>query len=186
MKSFSIITSLILAPSLALAAGAGHAEPVFADTIPYWLHFIAYLFLIFLLLRKPLPAAWNGRRLRIEDAVLKGERELAAAKKTLADSKAKVANLQTEVTEIKETIAKETKLEVARILEESKAQAKRVADQAKSSAEAEERTAEREVQNELAAMVIERAREILKNEVNQDSDKKYRDSAVSSVNTLLQ
>ena len=185
MKAIGLIVSLLV-PTLAFAAGGGHGEPSISDTIPYWIHFLVYLAIMTYLLKKPAISGWNSRRKNLEDLVLKGERELAAAQERLETARGKLASLDKEIEEIKDSILSDTKQEVEMILAEAKAQSERVLAQGKSSAEAEERSAEKEVQNELAAQVIERAREIIKSDVNQDSDKKYRDAAVSSVNSLLQ
>lgn len=184
LASLLVLTSTSLAlPALALAA-SGHA-PHISHTIPYWVHFIAYVGIIFFLVRKKAVQGWAERRDSISTLVTRGERELEVARAKLREAETLLAGIDSEVSKISQAISNETENEIRVIQETAKARTQRIAKQAEELLETEQRSAEKSIQKELAESVIEKARGMLSGAEISDSDKARRKGVLSEVRSLV-
>lgn len=182
------LLSSIFGVKLAVAAEGhevAHHESPWASLGSKWVHFLVYIGIMYWLLRKPLAAFWVNRRQTIYDAVNQGKVALSAANQRLSTARSKVSVVDAEATRIQNDLAKETKQESARIIEDAKARAAYILDRAKITAAAEERAAEVAVRRDVADRVIEKARERLSKELTEEADRGLRGAAFKGLKALV-
>lgn len=165
------------------ATGTGHGS--FTDLIPYWINFVLYLVIIYFLTRKLLAKAWAERRQRIIDDISSARQQYSHAESLLADAQAKWGRLSQEETRVRDEVARQGEYERQQMLEAARAKAARTVAQAKEHGDAERRSAERLIREELVADVMSRASRILKETATHDADRDFRASAVSAANRLV-
>lgn len=183
-RIFAVVVALHPAAVFA-AAGHGH-EPSFMDLKWFWVNFLIYVGLIYVLCRKPLAKAWQSRRFTIQAAIAEAQKEAAVAKQALHEAEQKLAALPADTAKLAADIEREAQRESADILLAAKTRAERLAAQAKDLAEAERKATESAIRRELVSLAMKKAQERLQKEITPQSDKAIRDSALGSVQQLIQ
>lgn len=177
-------SACVLVPAATLLASEGHGPPAFEHTFKYWSHFIAFVLLFYILLRKPFAEFWLSRSAQIEDLATEGEKKLAEADIRLTRAKRKLDSLQKEVSALKERATTETEHEYNAILSEATARADMILAQADSTMKSEKLQQELELQNEFANQVITLARKKLTASLTSDEDQALRESVLKGLQNL--
>ena len=190
MKKLFLLTTAALSITLlnvnfAIASSAAGHQTSFADTYKFWPSFAVFLALITYLLKTPLLTFWASRRVEIEEAVSAGERELEQANKLLQESQARLAKLDDEIQTLTENISEDAQRESQKLVQEAIERSKRIANQALSSVEAERKSAEVALRQQLADYVVSQAEKRIRAEMSTDSDAQLRQAAVGEIKTLL-
>lgn len=182
----SLLFSVVLPAVASAAGGAHHGEPTFWDTKYYWVNFLLYVGLLYVLLKKPVSAGWNGRTATIAEAVNRGKLQLEKAEADLREARSRLASVDAEIAKIKSDIRRDTDLEGKQIIEDSRARAVRIVHQGKASAEAEKKALDLQLRRELAEAVLERAEAQIRRDVTAESDRGLRKAALSGMHGLVQ
>ena len=174
----------------AVAAG-GHGEagahaPSIYDLRWFWLNFVLYVGGLWWLLRAKVGAGWITRRESIAKEVADRRGELKAAAEARQIAELKLAAVAQEVTELTTTIQAETKNEKQQIVAEAELRAQRVLRQAEGTLAAELKAGEAAVQQKLADVVMRRAEELVRKNVNLENDRQKRGSVVNGIKALIQ
>lgn len=123
----------------------------------FFVNFGIFMAICSFLAMKYLPEIWKNRRKLIEDAVLKGERELSHAQEVLRKTQNKLDTLDDAKKEIAHTIQKETELDVADIVSKAELDANRILEQAKNSAIMEKNSTFGALKSEVAESIISKS-----------------------------
>ena len=181
-----VFIALVLGAGVAFAAEGHGAEHVGPSLSGKWAHFLAYLVIMYWLLKKPAANFWTSRRLGILESVSKGEIDIQAATKRIDEARLKLSSVEAEISRMKTELTRETEHETAQIIAEAKSRAAQILARAQTTAAAEERAAENAVRREVAEKIIASARERLEKEITDDSDKRLRGAALKGIPALVQ
>lgn len=184
-RILTLLSLLLLVPSVLLASSPGHAPSV-SDTFLFWPNFLLFCGVLFFLLKDPFRLHWEKRRSEIEDAVNAGANEMEAAKRRLDQARETFARLDHEITELRKAIQEEAGKESEHIRAEAHERAQRVGSQAKDSIAGEQKALEVALRKELAQHVIEEAEKLLIQQANEGNDRERRRAAMDGLSGLLQ
>ncbi len=176
---------LILFFPLSAFAASGHETQHISLLIPYWVNFIIFVLVMYFLLRKAFSQSWQKRRDTISRAVHAGEEQLKLAKQRLEEAREQQESLVSQLGKLRETILKEGDMELQRIRRDGDERAEFVKKQAERTLESEKLALEVELRKELAARVMEKASERLKNEISEEEDSYLRSKAVEGLGALV-
>lgn len=185
------LAAVCIAPFVSGGAHAGHEEPqtlfqfIWALKL-YWFNFLAFSTLMFLLMRNPFKRAWVSRRQSLSERISQSFSRLEESRKTLAQAEQRLASAPEERQRIKLEVERMAVDEAQNIIIAAKARSEGILRSARESAKAEKEAAERKVQNEIAAISLQMAKESLQHEITAESDRPYREAAISEVKQLLQ
>jgi F-type H+-transporting ATPase subunit b len=155
------------APTVAFAAGDGDGG---SDLVVRVINVAILLVVLWIAARKPIQGFFAGRR----DEIV-GEVEAAAALRAEAEERysrfqRQLADLDTELDEIRRSAYDRAQTEKQRILEEAGAAAERIRSDARAAVDQELRRARTELRQEASDLSIELAGDLLRNQVS-DSDR---------------
>ena len=185
IKSIFVLSIVSTLPILAFAAEAEHEHNGSAsDLVPYWIHFAAFVVILYFLIKNPITQAVVARREKISDGVNAGRRQLEEAEQKLSHAQKRFAQLAQSIEALKQEIASDTEREAKLLLADAIDRAARIKSNSENSASAEIKAAQLKIRNEVAERAIELAREQLRAKLNLDSDKALRSSALSGVSGL--
>jgi F0F1-type ATP synthase membrane subunit b/b' len=179
-----IQTSIVLAESSSGHGGdasAAHHGPSFTLL---WLNFAIYSVIMYRLLRKPLSDMWHGRRQRIADAVERASAMLSEARSTYDKLAAEEASLENRLETNREELISGAEEESRETLESARERASRLLNQARQLAEAERNRRVEAIRRDFARLVIARAEEIVKSQVNAETDLHIRRAALENESGL--
>lgn len=177
---------LALHPAVVFAQSEHEHEASITDLKWFWVNFLIYIGLLYVLCRKPLAKAWQARRLAIQDSIAEAQKDAAIAQQALLEAQRKLAALPTETAKLATDIEREAQRECTDIFVAAKTRAERLAAQAKDLAEAERKATEAAIRRELVTLALKKAEERLQKEITPQSDKAIRETALSSVQQLIQ
>ncbi len=182
-----VAVATIVGPIAAFAAehGAEHV-PSIGDLKFFWLNFLVYSFGLYFITRNPIKSGWLARRAAIAEAVSAAKRETDAAHAELSAAQTKMQSLSADISKMTADLERETQRESADIVAQAKIRAERITQQSKELAEAERKSTEALIRRELVNAAIDRARERLQKEVNAQTDKPLRETALGAVQQLIQ
>ena len=178
--------------ALAFALGV-FAIPVLAATNPQeqadtttgwiyrWINFLIFVGVLVWVFAKKTPAYFRSRQRAIADAIAESARAREGAERQERAAEQKMAALQSEVADLRARAKEESAAEAQRIRAVAQEEAKRV----EQSAQMEIRAAERAAQNELktiaARLAIERAEELLRDQVDSQAESNLFDGFVAAL-----
>ena len=173
-----------LLPAVAYAAPDGGSYGI-SYTFAYWPNFLVFVFLLYLILKKPFPKFWLERAETIESKVKSGEQQLQLAQEKLSEARTLYASIDQEISKIRENIVIEGEKEAQAIIDEAKQQSKRIMVQAKATLEIEQRGLLEAARLRLSELALERAREKLKQSVSAEMDQNLRKSAFGNIDKIM-
>jgi F-type H+-transporting ATPase subunit b len=177
---------LLLQPAVAIAATATHhAQPKFADVLPFWLNFGVFCVVLFLVARKGVAKSWAARVDMIETAVTAGERKLRDAALALEAVKKQEQALPQEISQMQTKISQDAELESRRLMTEAKERAEQIRSQASKTAAAEKLAAENSIREELSEFVLQEAEKRLLQRVDEELDARLRAGALAGVPAMV-
>jgi len=127
---------------------------------------------LFLLLRKPISQALNGRIKGIKEQLSELEEKKEAAEKKLAEYNERFLKLDKEAEQIVAEYIKQGNEAKARILKEAESAAVKLEEQAKKNIENEFKKAKSKLQEEILEQALVKAEEIIKSKIDtKDQDR---------------
>jgi len=163
--------------------GGEHAAPkgwMATDTYRV-MNFAVLAIGLFLLLRKPVAQALNGRIQDIKDQLSDLETQKQAAEKQLADYNERLARLDQEAKEIMEQYIQQGHEAKARILEAAEASAEKLEEQAKRNIEHEFAQAKEKLHAEIIAKALAEAEKIVTSKITDDDQNRLVDEYLEKV-----
>ena len=187
MKTFIgliLVLLLIVSMGTALASsggeGGGTKGWIATDTYRV-MNFVVLAVLLFLVLRKPIPLALNGRIKAIKDQLEDLESEKAEAEKKLAEYNQKLGEIEKEAEKIVADYIQQGKEAKTRILEEAELAAEKLQSQASRNIEHEFEQAQAKLKSEILEKALQEAEEIIKNKISTDDQDRLVDDYLEKV-----
>jgi F-type H+-transporting ATPase subunit b len=182
------VTAFLLFGGTAVYAsseGGGHEEHgskgwVATDTYRV-MNFAVLAIGLFLVLKKPLSQALNGRIQGIKEQLEDLEAKKKEAEAKLVEYDAKMAALDQEAQALLDEYAKQGEAAKARILEEAEAAAEKLKEQASRNIESEFMQAKAELKAEIVEKALAKAEAIIKEKINSDDQEKLVDEYLEKV-----
>lgn len=129
-----------------------------------------FVALLVYLLKKPLSQTFKAKREVIRAELIKAEEERQRALQKLTETEAKLARLDTEISNIREKAAQEVAAEKSRIAEQAEAEVNKLRTQAESEIKRTVQQAKTDLRRFSAEESIRLAEELIKNKINADAD----------------
>ena len=170
----AIMLLLFLFSGVAAASGGGdNASKGWVATDTYKVMNFAVLAIgLFLLLRKPVSQALNGRIKGIKEQLSELEEKKEAAEKKLAEYNERFLKLDKEAKQIVAEYIKQGNEAKARILKEAESAAVKLEEQAKKNIENEFKKAKSKLHEEILEQALVKAEEIIKSKIDtKDQDR---------------
>lgn len=188
-----------------LFAEAAHSAPAAAGGQSWWQQFLHYwetvfnipgfelwkfinlgvfIIVLYLLLRKPLSAAFKAKREQIRAELIKAQQERDDAMKKLQDIEARLSMLDTEVAGIKEKAAADAEAEKARIAAQTESDIAKMREQAQNEIARAGQQARTELRRFSAEESIRLAEEMLRQQVGTDTDAKLVKAGINNLGGL--
>jgi len=187
MKTFIgliLVLLLIVSMGTALASsggeGGGTKGWIATDTYRV-MNFVVLAGLLFLVLRKPIPLALNGRIKAIKDQLEDLESEKAEAEKKLAEYNQKLGEIEKEAEKIVADYIQQGKEAKTRILKEAELAAEKLQSQASRNIEHEFEQAQAKLKSEILEKALREAEEIIKNKISTDDQGRLVDEYLEKV-----
>lgn len=157
----------------AASGGGGHESKGWVATDTYKVMNFAVLAIgLFILLRKPVSQALNGRIKGIKEQLSELEEKKEAAEKKLAEYNEKFLKLDKEAEQIVAEYIKQGNEAKERILKEAESAAVKLEEQAKKNIENEFKKAKSKLQEEILEQSLVKAEEIIKSKIDtKDQDR---------------
>jgi F-type H+-transporting ATPase subunit b len=154
---------MVLFAAVGVQAAEEHENPAVenATELFKWINFAIVAGVVLWLCLKKAPAFFSGRAAAISSAITKATSAKAAADAQLREAESKLANLQTEITELRALAERESAAEVARLRAATQSDAQKIAAAAKAEIEAAERAARLELKALAAALAVDGAESLL-------------------------
>ena len=168
-----IMLLLFLFSGVAAASGGGQESKGWVATDTYKVMNFAVLAIgLFILLRKPVSQALNGRIKGIKEQLSELEEKKEAAEKKLAEYNERFLKLDKEAEQIVAEYIKQGNEAKARILKEAESAAVKLEEQAKKNIENEFKKAKSKLQEEILEQALVKAEEIIKSKIDtKDQDR---------------
>lgn len=171
----------VLLPHAAGAAGGGEDGDPLMDLIYQAANFALLIGVIFFVARKPVVAYFAGRREQIKGDLDQAASTLAAAEARQAEIESKLADLTSQLDEIRELSRQRAEEESERILAKAREAADRIQADAIEASVQELMRAQRELRSEAAALAVELAAQILNEQVGDADRERLLDEFISRV-----
>ena len=168
-----IMLLLFLFSGVAAASGGGQESKGWVATDTYKVMNFAVLAIgLFILLRKPVSQALNGRIKGIKEQLSELEEKKEAAEKKLAEYNERFLKLDKEAEQIVAEYIKQGNEAKTRILKEAESAAVKLEEQAKKNIENEFKKAKSKLQEEILEQALVKAEEIIKSKIDtKDQDR---------------
>jgi F-type H+-transporting ATPase subunit b len=166
----------VTAAVLLLLAEEGHEAAKGFLGIPniFWqvTNLVAFLALLGYFLRKPVAEFFGNRRSEVAKALEKADEDRRRAEMLAGELKQRLAQIETELVNMKETARKDAEAEHAALLKQTEEDAARFLKRATSEADNRVRAARAELTAYAGDLAVEVAREILARSVTPDDEKR--------------
>lgn len=182
-KHLPLLTALVLAPAVALAAGAGSEHP-WQDIIFKFVNFAGLIAILYYALRKSLPQALKDRREAIAKELTVALEAKEAAEAKLLDYQKRVADLEKEAAALREEFKAEGEAQKAAILRDAATAAESIARNAAAAGDREVRRLSEELRTEAVRQALMLAEEILKKGYSEADQKKALELTIKKIEGL--
>ena len=167
--------------ALASSGGEGGTKGWVATDTYRVMNFTVLAVALFLLLRKPVSQALDGRIKGIKEQLVELESKKKEAEKQLAAYNEKFALLEHEAEKLIEEYIRQGKEAKARILEEAETVAEKLEEQARRNIEHEFKKAKLKLQEEILEKTLVKAEEIIKSKIDDEDQEKLVDEYLEKV-----
>ena len=168
--------------ALASSGGEGGGTKGWIATDTYRvMNFVVLAVLLFLVLRKPIPLALNGRIKAIKEQLEDLESEKAEAEKKLAEYNQKLGEIEKEAEKIVADYIQQGKEAKTRILKEAESAAEKLQSQASRNIEHEFEQAQAKLKSEILEKALQEAEGIIKNKISTDDQDRLVDEYLEKV-----
>ncbi len=161
--------------ALASSAGAQGASLFSMDMLFRGLNFVILLFLLYKFARKPIAKMLTSSAENSKNALDTANSELVDAKKQLAEYKEKIANLEKELEDKKQSAMAAIEEEKKQIVEDAERQTKKLEEQSQNRIEQEILKAKAEIREFLAIESVKLAEKAISEQINTKNHKKLID-----------
>ncbi len=186
-KIVPLLMFLLLAVAAVCLASSGGEGGGGDESNPVWtmiwrtFNFLILMALLWKLLGDKIKVFFGDRRVEIASMIEEADKAKADAEKEYAEYKQKLANVDKDIQEIKESIMGELEGEKQRIIDEGKAAAERIVAQAKWSAEQEVLKAKNDLRNQVIDMAGDMAAGLVTNSMTADDQKRLLEEYLDKV-----
>lgn len=144
--------------------------------IMQWLNFGILLFLMYILLYKPLMGFLDARSKKISDDIDEALNNKEESVKVLDSYKKKIKEIQSEADKIFDAARKKAELEKARIIDSAQSESRQIIESAKKEIALETSKARDQLKGEVSSLVMACSEKVLEREINdQDHQKVIQD-----------
>lgn len=171
----------LLAPALARAAEEGGHGGGFATLVYHAINLLLLVGVVAWFARRPIQAFMAERRAGVVRNIETSEQLLREAQSRLDEWQRRLANLDTELREIREASARLAEVEREEILREARALAERIRADARAAVQQEVERARAELRREAADLAVEIATELLREQVGEDDRTRLVDEFVETL-----
>jgi F-type H+-transporting ATPase subunit b len=179
-RSTGLLFTLLLVVASARAEEAGGTGD-WANELFKWINFAVFFgFLIWLALKNG-PAFFKGRADVISSEIQKATAAKSAAEKQLKEAETKLANLEQEVAQLRETAKRESAAEADRIRNLTRADAQKIDAAANAEVDAAERAARLELKALAANLAVDGAQTLLESQLTPSAQESLIKSFVKSL-----
>ncbi|MBI4774861.1 MAG: F0F1 ATP synthase subunit B [Deltaproteobacteria bacterium] len=181
------LATLVLASDPAGEHAVGEAASHGASSEKLWdllyrtVCFGVVFFVLFFLLRKPLPRFLSDRRATIKRELDELEKKRTEGEAMLVDFKKKVQEIEKQREVVIAEYVKEGEAEKAKIIEQAKLTGRRIEEQARWAIQQEIKKAKMELQAEVADLATAMAEDIIRKNMNKDDEKRLVDEYIAKV-----
>jgi F-type H+-transporting ATPase subunit b len=183
----TVITTLILLPVAALAAGGGgHADSgvILKDFAYRCFNFALMVGILAYFVTKPIRKGLKSRTAEIEKTLADAQAAKEAAEAKQLEYSEKLAKATEEIAGITDSIRREGELERDKIIAAAKEMAVKIEQEAENKASGVVAKARAELREEAASLAVELAEEMLKKQVSADDQKRLVDEYMQKVGEL--
>ncbi len=176
--------SALLSPvAFLLSAEGGHADTFLGLPVVLWktANLLLFFGLMWWLLKKPLTNFFRERRAEIEKALAKAEEDRTRAEALSAQLSLRLAEIETELENLKAAAHKDAEAEQAALLASAEAEAERIVARTKGEIESRMRHARVELTEFAGDLAVEMAREMLARGVTPEDQKRLVSAGVAAV-----
>ncbi len=166
--------------ALGSSEGGGSKGWVETDSLRV-MNFVVLAVALFVVLRKPVSQALNGRIKDIQDQLNDLESKKKDAEKKLAEYNEKIATLGQEAEEIVAQYIKQGEEAKERILKEAETAAEKLEDQAQRTIENEFKNAKNKLQTEILEKALKKAEELVKSKITSEDQDRLVDEYLDKV-----
>lgn len=181
LRSLVIATLLLVAAGACWAASGGDEVTWKATDWQKVLNFVVLVVALFLIIRKPVSNALNGRIAGIREELASLEEKKETTRKTLEEMNQKIAALDAEAEQIISEYERQGEAVKAKILENAKASAAKIEDQARRNIENEFAAAKMRLQSEILDKAVNRAELLVKEKITADDQNRLVDEYLDKV-----
>lgn len=174
---------LLLPVAFLLSAEGGHSDTFLGLPVVLWktANLLLFFGLMWWLLKKPLTSFFRERRGEIEKALAKAEEDRARAEALSAQLSSRLAEIGTELENLKAAARKDAEAEQAALLAGAEAEAERILARTKGEIESRMRHARIELTEFAGDLAVEMAREMLTRSVTPEDEKRLVSAGVAAV-----
>ena len=177
----ALLAVAALMPQAALASGGGEGGDPVMDLVYQFVNFILLIAVLFVVARKPVTAFFAGRREQIKGDLEAAADLLGSAEARQAQIQEKLADLETQLEEIRAISRQRAEEESQRILAKAREAAERIQSDAIEATAQELLRAQTELRAEAAGLAVELAGEILNEQVGDADRQRLLDEFITRV-----
>lgn len=152
-------------------AQAGHGETPL-QTVFKWVNFAVLFGGLAFLLRQPMREFFTSRRQEIGSGLQRAQDSQAAARARMDEIEQRLAALSAEIAALRSEAQQESKADREKILAEARREVDRVIEHSRQEIDRAARAVERQIKEDIADLVIDRAGKALRSEMTQDDQKR--------------
>lgn len=159
-----------LNPALILLAEGGGGLPVALSDVARVFNLILFVVVMYLVLRKPIGAAFRARQEGIRRDLMRAQEERDAALAKLAEVEGRLSNLDAEVEAIRAQAERDAQAERERIARSTEEDIRKLREQSRREIESAGKAARAELRAYTAEQSVRLAEEIIRREMRPDDD----------------
>jgi F-type H+-transporting ATPase subunit b len=141
--------------------------------IVQWINFGLLLFLLYILLYKPLMDFLDKRGKKIASNIEEALNNKEESLKMLEDYKSKMRDIQVEADKVFDAVRKKAEEEKHTIMESAHAESRQIIDSAKAEIKREAAKAQTELKAHVSSLIISCSEKVLEREINESDHKKF-------------
>lgn len=184
-----VLFALLLAPTMALAAGGGHGSEHGSGGIPSMvtyqaINFVLYVALLFFLLRKPVKSFFKGREDSFKQALIKAEAARAEAEKKRQEIQERLSKLESTADQSIAQARAEADSLKARIIQEAQEISTHLKEEARRTADLEIERAKVELRSELLNQAVALSQKMLVDKIADNDQKRLQTEFVEKIQVV--
>lgn len=151
-----------------MSSGSVTHIPSISETLVYWQNFLLYIFIMVLLLRRPVKEYWRSRHEALAASVHRAAAKKREAQERLSLAEDKLSDAPVEGAQIIEMLKEEGRKEAGYLIQSSREEASRIVAHAQEANVRERRSMISHIQKRLAEAALNRAESTLQKASSKD------------------